>query len=325
MSGGTNSLQLGGGIAASNNATINAPMILEGSQTISVGGGTSSGQFTVTVNGNISEVSGPSTLTKDDVGTLILTGTGSYTGGTVIDNGVLQATTSALPSAGGITNNANLIFSQASSGTYSGNISGGGTITIANTSPSAAIMLAGVNSYTGPTVLQGGALAISSPSGIGAATILMSGGTLLTTADVTLPSTNKSMSLVGGTTSTVDTDGNTLTLNNLLNGGGNPHSRSSAGIGFVIAGIHTTDVIGNLAASRRGAITAGSRPAAFLYGFASAVPNGNTHSRAIWLSPIRWKCACRGACSAAAARFASNRAASRSTRAAPSRSPTTLS
>ena len=210
-------------------------------------------------------------MTKDDVGTLILNGTGSYTGGTVVDNGVLQATTSAIPAAGGITNNANLIFSQNNSGTYSGNITGNGTITIANTSPTAATMLAGVNSYTGPTVLQSGALAIASPGGIGAGTIFMNGGTLLTTVDVSLPSTNKSITLENGTTSFIDTAGHTLTLNNILNGSGNL-TKVGAGT-LVIAGIHTTDVIGNLAASA-GAITL-APPSGVSYGF-GADPNGNT-------------------------------------------------
>ncbi len=236
--GGAHTLQLAKGIAASANATINAPVILEGSQTFSV-----DATHTLLINNNLSQTGGSAaTLTKDDVGTIVLAGTGTYTGGTVVNAGTLQGTTSAFPAAGGINNSANLVFSQATAGTYSGTISGAGTVTIAGT---AAVALGGSNLYTGPTVLQAGTLALSSAGGIGAATILMSGGTLRTDADVTLPITNKAMSLVAGTTTTVNTNGHTLTLNEILNGGGNL-TKTGAGT-LVITGIHTTDVIGELA------------------------------------------------------------------------------
>src|SRR5262249_40550885 len=112
------SLTLAGGIAASINANINAPVVLEGSQTF-----TEDAAHTLTVTGNISESVAASTLTKDDAGTMTLTGTGSYTGGTVINGGTLQATTSAIPATGGVNNSAVLAFNQSTSGAYAGNIS----------------------------------------------------------------------------------------------------------------------------------------------------------------------------------------------------------
>jgi autotransporter-associated beta strand protein len=259
------SLTLAGGIAASLNANINAPVVLEGSQTL-----TEDAAHTLTITGNISESLAGSVLTKDDAGTIILTGTGSYTGGTVINNGTLQAAATALPAAGGVTNNAVLAFNQTANGSYAGNIGGAGSIVVAN-SPGVAVSLTGSNGYTGATVLQSGILAISSATGIGSGSILMSNGTLRTDADVAFPSTSKAMTLIPGTTSTIDTNSHTLTLNNILNGGGN---LTKAGAGTLIVGnIHTTDILGDLAISAGAVRIAPPNTVSYGFSFSNA---GNT-------------------------------------------------
>jgi autotransporter-associated beta strand protein len=60
---------------------------------------------TLTVGGAIGETGGSHSLTKSGAGTMILNGANSYTGGTIINGGVLQFGTGALPSTGAITIN----------------------------------------------------------------------------------------------------------------------------------------------------------------------------------------------------------------------------
>ena len=65
-------------------------------------------------------------LSLTDAGTLILSGTNSYSGGTTVSAGTLQGTTASLQ--GSITNNATMVFNQATDGTYAGTINGTGTV-----------------------------------------------------------------------------------------------------------------------------------------------------------------------------------------------------
>jgi autotransporter-associated beta strand protein len=60
-------------------------------------------------------------------GTVFLAGANSYSGGTTVSSGILQGNTTSLQ--GAIANNARLDFDQAADGTYSGLISGSGSLT----------------------------------------------------------------------------------------------------------------------------------------------------------------------------------------------------
>lgn len=259
------------GLAATGNATINAPVKMEQSQTVSPQVG-----VTVTTNGGVSEATPGLILTQSNLGTFVLNGTSTYTGGTVINQGVLQAATwglPAIPASNSVTDNGGLVFSQSTDGNYSGRITGTGSVGINNGSASTVVTLTASNSYSGPTFIQNGILAVGSVSnlGTGAGGIRLTGGTLRILNDLTLPTTFGAVNLSVGTTSGIDTNGHTLTLNNILNGGGNL-TKSGAGT-LVISGIHTTDVLGQLA------INAGTvsiaPPSSVSYGFA-ADPNGNT-------------------------------------------------
>src|SRR5258708_20277187 len=79
--------------------------------------------FNGTFGGNIS---GTGSLVKDGTGTLILSGTNAYSGGTTVSSGTFQGTTLSLQ--GDITNNATLDFNQSFNGTYGGNMSGTGNL-----------------------------------------------------------------------------------------------------------------------------------------------------------------------------------------------------
>jgi len=99
-------------------------------------------------------LSGTGSLTKIGIGTLTLTGANSYTGGTTVSAGTLAGNTTTLQ--GNITNNAAVEFAQASDGTYSGNISGSGSLTKTGAGN---LTLAGANSYSGGTTISAGTLA----------------------------------------------------------------------------------------------------------------------------------------------------------------------
>jgi autotransporter-associated beta strand protein len=86
-------------------------------------------------------------------GTVIFAGTNTYTGGTTVDSGTLQGTTSSL--TGTITNNSNLVFNQSFTGTYSGVITSTGGVTV---SGPGTVIFTGANNYTGGTTIAGGTL-----------------------------------------------------------------------------------------------------------------------------------------------------------------------
>jgi fibronectin-binding autotransporter adhesin len=94
--------------------------IVLGAKNLTLGTGTP----TTTFSGNMSGVGG--NLRKEGSGAVVLSGTNTYSGTTIVNNGILQGTTSSLP--GPIDNNATLIFDQSFSGTYASQISGGGAV-----------------------------------------------------------------------------------------------------------------------------------------------------------------------------------------------------
>ena len=112
---------------------------------------------TVTVTGAIS---GSGSVTNDGAGTVVLTANSSYTGGTTINAGALQAgnggATGQLPPATPIVNNGNLIFN--TTGSY---ISAGFFATISGTGnvwvQKGFVKTVGQNTYTGWTRIDSGA------------------------------------------------------------------------------------------------------------------------------------------------------------------------
>ena len=103
-----------------------------------------------TINGTISGTGG---LTFNGPGTLNLTGTNTYSGGTIVNAGRL--TGNALSIQGDITNNSQLEFNQASSAANFSNISGNGSLTKTGGGD---LQLYGNNSYSGGTTISDGRL-----------------------------------------------------------------------------------------------------------------------------------------------------------------------
>jgi len=133
-----------------------------------------SGSFVLGANlannttGNWSQTGDPmgewlgNSLLKQGAGTLILTGTNTYTGGTTVSGGWLQigdgGTTGSIRDVNGvgtgaITNNANVRFNRSDNYVYSGVISGTGAVTQAG---AGMLTLTGDNTYTGGTTVDAG-------------------------------------------------------------------------------------------------------------------------------------------------------------------------
>jgi autotransporter-associated beta strand protein len=198
----------------------NAVAIASSNITIAAGGvaiGNASGAGTMTFqNGAVTyslassdsiglkDGANPTSLSMSGIGTLIMTGVNTYSGGTVINLGTIQlgnggATGSPLGSAG-VTDNASLVFLGNDSPTVNNIISGAGSV--AQKGPGT-LTLNSANTYTGTTVLSNGTLQAASltdgTSTIGASSITLAGGTLNYTGSG--DNTTRVVNGVAGTTS----------------------------------------------------------------------------------------------------------------------------
>ena len=127
-----------------------------------------------TTNGTFSVlIEGAGRFVKSGSGDVTLSGANSYSGGTLVSGGTLTGTASSLQ--GSITNDASVVFVQTPDGTYSGAMSGTGTLT---KSGAGSLTLSGANTYSGGTLVSGGSLVGSTTSLQGAitnnATVVMS-------------------------------------------------------------------------------------------------------------------------------------------------------
>jgi fibronectin-binding autotransporter adhesin len=135
--------------------------LVAGNNVIRVGDGTQgTSGFTATID---APLVGSGTLDKADIGTLVLTGSSSYTGGTIIGEGVLQlgAGGSSGSILGPVANDGVLAFNRSDAATFAGNISGAGTVIQQG---AGSTTLTGTNSYSGGTHIAGGTLVGSASS-----------------------------------------------------------------------------------------------------------------------------------------------------------------
>ena len=164
-------------------------------------------------------MSGSGSLTKLGNGTLTLTGSNSYSGGTTITSGRLIGTTSTI--RGAINNAGAVTFDQSTSGTYSSNITGAGPGGSLTKSGSGVVTLSGNNTYTQGTTLTDGTLALGSANAIGTSgTITFNGGTLQATASNSTDYSAR-FSNAANQQYRIDTNGRNVTLvSNLTSSGG---------------------------------------------------------------------------------------------------------
>ncbi len=181
-------------------------------------------------------ISGAGQLQKNTAGTLVLTGTNSYTAGTTINTGVLQigngGTTGSI--VGDVVDNASLVFDRSNGSTYAGNIGGTGTVT---KNGAGLLTLTGASSYSGGTTINGGVVSINNSSALGTGPIGFGTGTELNaTADATL--TNLVFLATTGSSTISAANGATLTFVGGINMAtfGNTVFGSAGNAGVVVIG-----------------------------------------------------------------------------------------
>ena len=173
----------------------------------------SGGSLTLSVGGNGSAntysgvLSGGGGLTKVGSGVQVLAGSNTYSGETNISSGTLQlgnGLTNGSVSSGTVTNNSVLALDNAAAQTFSGLISGSGSVAKFGSSLLALGNLA--NSYSGGTTITGGTLSIAGNGALGTApataatNLTLNGGVLQVTATTAIsPTRTISLGQNGGT------------------------------------------------------------------------------------------------------------------------------
>jgi autotransporter-associated beta strand protein len=201
------------------------------------------GALTVNQTGNTTYagiVSGTGSFIKDGSGTLVLTGANTNAN-TVVNGGTLQGTTSSLQ--GNIANNATVVFDQAATGTYAGNMSGNGGLT---KNGNGALILSGDNSgYAGTTTVNAGLLQIG--DGVGGTAMA---GNIVNNAAVTFMASGAGLSYGGsisgsGSVAVAGSAQTTLTGTHSYTGGTTVTSTAGLNIG---SGTTTAKIVGALTA-----------------------------------------------------------------------------
>ena len=154
-------------------------------------------------------IGGAGSLAKSGLSTATLTGANTYSGGTAVNGGTLQVgnggASGSLGTGGvSIAAGAVLVFNRSDVFAVGNAIGGGGSVTASGTGTAT---LTAVNTYSGGTSLNAGALAISSDNNLGAvpgvaqpANLAFNGGTLQPNATVTLATTRGvTLGAAGGT------------------------------------------------------------------------------------------------------------------------------
>jgi fibronectin-binding autotransporter adhesin len=230
---------------------------LSGTGTLEAAGPSMSTARTITLNGggDLAAASGVTLTVTSPIGgtgplvigsptgTVQLTSTtNSYTGGTIISGGTLNISSeSVLPSgpltisSGTLQAGAPLTISRpiAIGGTIDTNgfnVTLSGALTAGNTGVSSfagtlikvgngTLTLTGNNTYAAETQIEMGVISVAADANLGAVTasLILAGGTLQSTASF---STSRTVTAQSGTSSTIDTDGQTLTLTGTVNGQG---------------------------------------------------------------------------------------------------------
>jgi fibronectin-binding autotransporter adhesin len=234
----------GASITESGVSTLGSAITMGGNNTINVGG------TSLTLTGNIGETGGARSLTKSGTGTLVLSGSDSYTGTTAITSGVLKmGSVTGLGSGTAVSVSSGATLDLNNNSTTIASIAGAGSITLGSATLTAGsdnsttalsgvisgtgdlmktgsgiLTLSGTNTFTGNTTVSGGSISVSADANLGASppaatinAITLNGGALQTTATFSL-GTNRGITLGAGG-GTLDTTG-TLTYGGSLTGTG---------------------------------------------------------------------------------------------------------
>lgn len=165
--------------------------LMPGLNAVRVGEGTSAGAaFVATI---ASELTGDGALGKTDLGTLVLTGANTHTGGTTISAGTLQLGDGGASGSvvGDIANEGELAFNRSDAVSFDGVISGTGAV---NQLGAGTTTLTGVSTYTGVTTISAGTLALSGAGSIASSSGVVTNGSF----DITATDAGASITTLSG-------------------------------------------------------------------------------------------------------------------------------
>ena len=169
--------------------------------------------------GGTFDTAGGLRVTGGSSGTLILTGTHEYSGGTTIDAGhTLQlgnyTTTGSI--LGDVVNNGQLVFVRTDNYSFDGVISGTGGIETRH----GELTLTGINTYQGGTLLTAGTIVVSKDENLGAASGgITFGGDFAVLKFANGFTSNRNIASTG-VAAGFDTNGNDATLGGVISGSG---------------------------------------------------------------------------------------------------------
>lgn len=136
---------------------------------------------------------GSGNLAKEGAGTLVLTGSNSYTGSTLISAGVLQvgagSDSGSIGTTSAITNNGQLYYA-VGSGTRTLNAPISGTGSVVVDMPGGTLTLGGSNTYSGGTTNFGGTVVATATNSLGSGALYLGGPSELNLAQVSYSLTN---------------------------------------------------------------------------------------------------------------------------------------
>jgi hypothetical protein len=248
ISAGTLSIGSGGttgSLSASSAIVNNAALAFNRSNTVTQGTDFSSAAIT-----------GTGSLVKNGSGTVILTASNAYTGGTTINAGTLQVgnagTTGSLSTSSAITNNGTLVFNRSDNITqsthFSANITGTGAV-VKNGSGNLTLGVA--NSYTGGTVITAGTLQIRNASALGTSGTISFGGGTLQWGNVTTDLSAR-FSTAGGQNFQIDTGANTVSFSTAISNAGGTLTKNGSGSLFINGASNLSNIILNSGILRGG-------------------------------------------------------------------------
>ncbi|HUH56641.1 MAG TPA: autotransporter domain-containing protein, partial [Rhodanobacter sp.] len=180
---GTGTLVLTGASTYTGGTTIGAGTLQlgnGGSTGMIVGNVANGGQLVFDHSDNLSfagAISGSGSLSQNGSGVLTLTGTNSYTGGTIVNAGTLHGDAGSLH--GNIISNAALVFDQNTDSLFAGTLAGTGSLTKTG---SGTLTFNGSNPFSGATTVSDGKLVVGDDSHAGATlggTVTIASGALL--------------------------------------------------------------------------------------------------------------------------------------------------